>query len=163
MSDIALRSLNDSVKLVEFVLGNEEYGLPIELVKEIIRRPEITSMPSTSDGVVGMINLRGEIIPMVSLRAQLGLPGDLNEGGKVMIVEDCGTTVGLIVNEVHEVLTIQMENISEAPNLSQTNQNSCISAIGNVNNRLLTILDLNQVLFQGNGMVAQSVRPGEGK
>ena len=102
-------------QLVVFSLGNEEYGLPITQVQEIIRYAEPRTIPNAVRSVRGVINLRGKIIPVCDLKQGLGLDGQDGGERKIVIVESSLGTAGLIVDEVDEVLTVDDEQLEEPP------------------------------------------------
>lgn len=136
-----------SVQLVVFTLGQEEYGVMIQYVKEIIRKPEITQLPNAPDFIRGVINLRGEIIPILSLSGRFHLEDDVDsKESKVVIVEFADLTVGMEVNEVSEVLTLDTSNISQTPSMATSVNSMFISGVGQLDKRLLIILDVEQIL-----------------
>lgn len=138
--------MTQSVQLVVFTLGEEEYGVPIQFVKEIIRKPVVTHLPNAPAYVLGVINLRGQIIPILSLHHRFGLGFNDHQETKVVIVEFAELTVGMEVNEVSEVLTISNERISPAPAMATTIDSSFISGVGKLQDRLLIILDVERIL-----------------
>lgn len=135
-----------SMTIVELTLGNDAYGVPIECVREIIRKPPITHLPNAEQEVIGIINLRGNIIPMLSLNYLLGLNGARDEGEKVLIVEDESVVLGLLVNEVREVQKLDTSCMSEPPQLAIAGTRAFISGIARVNDKLLSVLNLAQIL-----------------
>ncbi len=139
-------------QLVVFSLGSEEYGLPITAVQEIIRYSRPRTIPSSPLSVRGVINLRGKIIPVCDLKQRLGLYAEEGEEGKIVIVEAGPVTAGLIVDEVEEVLTVEQEQLEDAPSQNE----GYISAVAKVGDRLLVLLDLHR-LFQGEGIDTESI------
>lgn len=135
-----------SIKLVDFTLGGEDYGIPIESVKEIIRMPDITVLPNAPEHVLGIINLRGVIIPILSLAQRFGMTGGEGTDPKVMVIELRGTLIGLQVSDVSEVLNIDRANISDAPAMASSINRSYIAGVGKVGNRLVVILNLARLL-----------------
>ncbi len=135
-----------TVQLVVFTLGQEEYGVMIQYVKEIIRKPEITQLPNAPDFVKGVINLRGQIIPILSLHERFRLNIDEKHETKVVIVEFSSLTVGMEVSAVSEVLTLDTSKISPTPPMATSIDSSFISGVGKLENRLLIILDIEQIL-----------------
>jgi purine-binding chemotaxis protein CheW len=123
-------------QLVVFTLGTEHYALPIQQVHEIIRYSEPRSVGSRADWVRGVISLRGRIVPVYDLAARLGVPSELSEHAKIVIVEAGAETAGVIVDGVEEVLTVQEEQIQEAPGADLT----LIDAIAKVDTRLIVLL-----------------------
>ena len=99
---------DEALQLVTFRLGNEEFGIDIRKVQEINRMIDITKIPNAPPYVEGVVNLRGKIIPIVSLRTKLGLgEADRDKTTRIMVVEIEGTVLGFIVDSVSEVLRIQ--------------------------------------------------------
>jgi purine-binding chemotaxis protein CheW len=138
--------VSESRQLVAFVLGNEEYGVPITRVQEIIRFTEPRSMPETPPHVGGVINLRGRIIPVVDLRQRLGATGERAEDSKIVIVELETATVGIEVDEVKEVLTVNADDCEPAPQGASAVSADVIDAVAKLEGRLLMILDLDRLL-----------------
>ena len=127
---------NNPRQLVVFTLGAEQYALPIQQVHEIIRYSEPRSVASRADWVRGVISLRGRIVPVYDLAARLGLVSELTEQTKIVIVEAGNETAGVIVDGVEEVLTVEDEQISEAPGADAT----LIESIAKIGNRLVVLL-----------------------
>lgn len=135
------------LQLVSFNIGEEEFGVDILKVQEIIRMLEITRVPNAPDYVEGVINLRGKVIPIIDLRKRIGMPSkDDDKDTRIVVVEIDNKVVGFIVDSVNEVLRIN-ENITEAPPPMVSGIDSeYITAIGKLNDRLLILLDLSRVL-----------------
>src|SRR3954470_24891421 len=112
MSDIT------SQQLVVFSLGAEEYALPIAAVHEIIRFTEPRTVASDAAWIRGVIGLRGKIIPIFDLGARMALENPGREPGKIVIVESGTGQVGLMVDEVEEVLTVSAEQLENVPSAS---------------------------------------------
>jgi purine-binding chemotaxis protein CheW len=132
-------------QLVAFTLGDEEYGIPITLVQEIIRFTPPRPIPGSSVHVEGVINLRGRIIPVVDLKRRFGISSEA-EDTKIVIVELAETTVGVIVDEVKEVITIDAETIESAPSGVASASTEYIDSVAKLDGRLLVILELSQLL-----------------
>ncbi len=116
-----------SQQLVVFSLGSEEYALPIGAVHEIIRFSEPRSVASEVAWIRGVIGLRGKIIPIFDLAARLELPATgATESGKIVILETGSDQVGVMVDEVEEVLTVSGEQLEDVPSASSDS----IEAIG---------------------------------
>ena len=137
------------LQLVSFKIGSEEYGIDILNVKEINRMVSITKVPNSPVFVEGIINLRGQIIPVVNLRTKLVMTMiEYDKDTRIVIVDIDGRTVGFLVDAVSEVLRIP-RNITEAPPELTTGKDSeYITAVGKLEDRLLTLLDLNKVLVK---------------
>jgi purine-binding chemotaxis protein CheW len=126
-----------SQQLVVFSLGTEEYALPIAAVHEIIRFSEPRSVASDVAWIRGVIGLRGKIIPIFDLAARLQLAGAENEPGKIVIVESGAGQVGVMVDEVDEVLTVQSDQLEAVP----TANADTIDAIAKIGDRLVILLN----------------------
>ncbi len=135
------------LQLVSFMIGDEEYGVDILLVQEIIRMLQVTKVPNAPDYVDGVINLRGRIIPVIDLRCKLGIERkEHDKNTRIVVVEVSGKTVGFIVDAVTEVLRIP-ESITEAPPEIVTGVNSeYIKAVGKLEDRLLILVDIEKML-----------------
>ena len=131
MSDIT------SQQLVVFSLGSEEYALPITQVQEIIRYTEPRAVASEAAWIKGVISLRGKIVPVCDLGARLGLPTELAEQAKIVIVETDSGTAGVIVDEVEEVLTVESEQLDAVPGAGT----DFIDAIAKIADRLVILLN----------------------
>ena len=130
---------------VVFSVGNEEYGIPILSVQEIISLPNLTQIPNTPDFIPGVINLRGTIIPLFELRRKFKMKsGELGSNTVVIIVQTDlqSKTVGLIVDNVSDVLSIAEENLKEMPDLTTNLDTKFIEKMGQVGNRLIIIIKL---------------------
>jgi len=136
------------VQLVVFRLSSEEFGLDISQVREIIRMQNITSMPKAPDFIEGVINLRGQIVGVMDLAKRFGLrPQARTEKSRVIIVEIKENTVGLIVDEVPEVLRIPEDQIDPTPAVIESQVHSeFITGVGKLEDRLLIILAVENIL-----------------
>ncbi|HUA72118.1 MAG TPA: chemotaxis protein CheW [Solirubrobacteraceae bacterium] len=124
-------------QLVVFTLGAEHYALPIQQVHEIIRYSEPRSVASRADWVRGVISLRGRIVPVYDLAVRLGVPSsELTEHTKIVIVEAGSETAGVIVDGVEEVLTVDDEQMQDAPGADTT----LIDSIAKIDDRLVVLL-----------------------
>jgi purine-binding chemotaxis protein CheW len=124
-------------RLVVFMVGDEEYALPIEAVQEIIRYTEPRSVASSVGWVRGVISLRGKIVPVFDLAARLGQP--LQVGGddhRIVIVEVAADMAGIIVGSVQEVMTVDQEQLEELP----SDHGDAIEAIAKIDDRLIVLL-----------------------
>lgn len=136
-----------SEQLVVFQLGNEEYALAISQVKEIINYGGATKLPNTPPHMEGMINLRGKVIPVVNLAKRFGMEKGLASEARAVIVEAAGRDVGVIVDEVREVLRIE-DNAIEQVQTVLTGAGKFIRGIGKLEGRLLIILDLDNLFSE---------------
>lgn len=134
-------------QLVVFRLADEDYGLNIETVREIIRLQAVTYVPDSPDFVEGLINLRGSVTPVVELRKRFGV--ELTEATsqtRIVVVDIGGENIGIIVDEVSEVLRISEDAIEPTSAVITTEDSYYIDGIAKLGDRLLILLDLERVL-----------------
>lgn len=130
-------------QFVVFKLGREEYGLDILKVQEIIRPLEITKLPNSLDYVLGIVNLRGEIIPIIDLKQFLNL-GTLEETdeARIIVIKQNNNALGIFVDKVHEVLQISKKKIKSSDAFDHNLNKKFIRGIAKVEGRLIILLDL---------------------
>lgn len=135
---------------VIFTINNEEFGLDIDAVREIIQVRQITRIPQSSQVVEGIVNLRGLIVPIVDLQKRFyGLPTEFGENSRIIIITLGNQAVGVIADEVSEVVRLNEELIAPPPPLVQQVSTGCgLKGIGKYENRLIVLLDLAQA-FSG--------------
>ncbi len=138
-------------KYLTFALGHEEFGLEILKVREIIGYMEITAVPQTPSYVKGVINLRGQVIPVVDLRLKFGMePAEVTEETCIIVVEitqdDRQFQTGIVVDRVKEVLDVAGENIEDSPQFGANVDTNFILGMGKVNNAVKILLDIDKVL-----------------
>lgn len=134
-------------QLVIFNLGQEDYGLDISSVEGIIKVQEITKMPKAPAVVEGVTNLRGAVVPVIDLRKRFGLPAStLSKDSRIVIIHTNHTKVGMMVDGVSEVLRIPEETIEQTPPIISTDETSFIMGIAKLDDRLITLLDVDKVL-----------------
>jgi purine-binding chemotaxis protein CheW len=139
----------DTIQVATFRCGAEEYGVDISQIQEIIRVVEVTRLPRTPDYVDGVINLRGQLIPIIDLRTRLGLQRAERTKNTRIIISDIGTKqVGIVVDSASEVLTIPLEAIEQAPEIMGGADGDYIQGVGKVGNRLVILLDLTMVAMK---------------
>ena len=141
----------NELQLVGFRIGKEMFGVPIELVHEIVRVPEVTSVPDALEYVEGVINLRGKIISVVDLRKRFG-EADIHPDRKnrILVANVEGTMVGLIVDAASEVLKLPNTEIEAPPsNVFDDAEVNYVTGVGKLNGRLIILLDLKRILDKG--------------
>ena len=150
-------------QLVVFRLSDEEYGASSDQIKEIVVLSEITRMPQTPDFIKGVMNLRGQVIAVIGLMSRFGLhenPEKLPE--HIIIVESEDYTVGMIVDEVLEVMRISQGTIETTPSLVETNiDNGYVEGIARVDDRLIIVLNLFHVLKGKEAVQLKRVAAGQ--
>lgn len=136
----------DDRQVVLFKLMQEDYGLPIDKVREINRMRAITKLPNTPAFLEGILDLRGRIIPVVDLRKWFGFDViEYQEETRIIVVDVAGRTVGIIVDAVHEVVRLDGAGI-EPPPATFIMQGQLVEAIGKLGNRLIILLDIDRLL-----------------
>lgn len=126
-----------------FQLQNEQYGVPIETVREINRVVEITPVPRTPEYVKGVMNLRGKIIPVVNLRVKFGMDAQEHTRDTCIIVIDTEIgQVGMIVDSVKEVADLNESQIEPSPILGNETTMSFVRGMGKVDNRVIILVDI---------------------
>ncbi|MBP6990378.1 MAG: chemotaxis protein CheW [Spirochaetes bacterium] len=136
------------IQLVSFVLDDVEYGVDILAVHEILRFPEITRLPNTPNFIIGVINLRGNVIPVVDVRRRFGFPrAKVTDLTRIIVIETNDKLVGLMVDNVHQVVRITQNNVDPPSELIEGVSEKYIWGIGRLKDRLIVILNLANILF----------------
>ena len=136
-------------KFLTFFLDREEYGLEILRVREIIGLLPITPVPRTSECVRGVINLRGKVIPVLSLRKKFGMPEvESTDHTCIIVVQSGDASLGMIVDRVSEVLDIASNDIVDAPSLGGGLRTDYILGIGKASGKIRLLLDIDRVLSE---------------
>jgi purine-binding chemotaxis protein CheW len=143
----------EEIQLVVFLLDNNgnmcEYGVPILQVQEINRVSEITRLPQVPDFIEGMINLRGEIIPVIDLKKRFEMgKTEHGENTRIIVFDIAGKKSGIIVDDVSEVLHMAQKDIAEPPILIGGISSRYLTGVGKVDDRLIILLDLTKILNQ---------------
>ncbi len=134
-------------QFVVFKLGDEEYGVPITQVKEINRLTTTTKVPRSPVFVEGIINLRGQIIPIIDMKKRFDLPLTEYTGeARIIVIQVGNNTFGVEVDSVSEVLRINSSNIEPAPHIVCGIDSIYITGVAKVGERLLILLDLDKLL-----------------
>ncbi|MDP9017542.1 MAG: chemotaxis protein CheW [Candidatus Eremiobacteraeota bacterium] len=137
----------EKIQVVSFHLGNEEYGVDISQVQEIIRMVDITHVPRAPHFMEGVINLRGQLIPIIDLRTRFGMSrAEHTKNTRIVVTEIAGKRVGIIVDSVSEVLNLPVENVEEAPEMIAGVGTEYISGVGKMGDRLIILLELQKVI-----------------
>lgn len=138
----------DILQLVSFKLDEIEYGVDILSVHEILRIPEITRLPNTPEYIKGVINLRGNVIPVVDIRLRFGMQlVAFTELSRIIVVEIGEKLVGLLVDNVYQVIRLSRSRIDEPHDLIEGISTEFINGIGRLQDRLIVILRLDNILF----------------
>jgi purine-binding chemotaxis protein CheW len=136
--------------IVGFRIGRETFGVPIALVHEIVRVPEITSVPDSPGYVEGVINLRGKIVSVVDLRKRFGEKQiAANKKNRILVAEVEGKMVGLIVDAASEVIKIPDHEVDLPPSVFEEGELNYVTGVGKLHGRLIILIDLNKILQKG--------------
>lgn len=139
--------MENEVQLVACAIEGEEYAVDIRSVQEIIRLQEITRVPHASPYVSGVINLRGRVIPVMDIRKRFTLPSkEYGEATRIIIIDSDGALVGMIVDNVSEVIRLPRQDIGLPPAGSSSINSEFFNGIGKLGNRLLVMLNLEKIL-----------------
>lgn len=134
--------------LLTFVLGREEFGIPVTQVREVIRVADITRVPHAPAHVRGVANLRGRILAVVELRSRLGLPpADLTPRSRVVVVEVRGCVLGLLVDAVRQVTKVPEASVVPAPEEVISADVDYLRGVARWQSRLIILLDLEKALL----------------
>lgn len=144
-----------SMQLVSFRLADEEYGIEITKIREIILMGEITQVPQTPHYVKGLINLRSMVIPVIDLRTRFGLPEEeLTEESRIMVLHVGARTVGIVVDAVSEVLRVTQDQIAPPPPTVANLGQEYLTGLVKLEERLLIMLDIDGILGEEETMIS---------
>lgn len=144
----------DEIQLVVFTLKSGdavcEYGVPITQVQEINRLTTPTKLPKVPAFVEGIINLRGNVIPIIDLKKRFDMPAtEHTDDTRIIVVDIDGKTVGIVVDEVTEVLRLPLANIEPPPAVIGGIAAEFLTGVGKLDGRLLIMLDMTKILSEG--------------
>ncbi len=138
---------DDLIQLVTFRIGEEEFGVDILAVQEIIRMMQITMVPRAPEFIEGVINLRGKVIPVINMRTRFNKPAlDQDSNTRIVVMELENKIVGFLVDGVSEVLRIPESTVEDPPPVVAGIGSEYIRGIGKLDNRLLILLNLDNLL-----------------
>jgi purine-binding chemotaxis protein CheW len=136
------------MQMISFSLGEGEFGVDIKRVKEVIRIGEITHMPRAPDFLKGVINLRGEVIPVIDLRERFGLPTQAaTDKSRLIVVEIEQKSVGMVVDEVSDVMRVVQADIDASPFWREWLTRQYVYSVARVNGQLIVLMDVDAVLI----------------
>lgn len=145
-----LKTVGETTQFIVIRLGDEQYGIDIKYIDNIVRMQHITRVPKVDAYLKGVINLRGEVIPVMSIRIKMGLEADVETKSSRIIIlklEQQGT-IGVIVDEVQEVVTLENDQIERIAYDSKEEKDSFLCGIGKCEGGLISLLDLNTVVSE---------------
>ena len=135
------------IQLVTFNLEDETYGINVMLVQEVLRVSEIAPVPGAPPYVLGIINLRGNVVTVIDTRSRFGLqPGEITDSPSIVIIESEKQVVGILVDSVAEVVELNTSEIDSAPNVGNEESSRYIQGVATKDDTLLIVVDLNKLL-----------------
>ena len=143
-----VKVFSEATQYIKIAVGEEFYGVDISVIENIVRMQRITRVPNVAAYIKGVINLRGEIVPIMNLRLKIGLEEiEYTKDNRIIIIktENYGK-IGLIVDAVKEVVALEEDQLEKLP-YDNTEENHFVSAVGKVDNTLISVLDLGVVLY----------------
>lgn len=152
-------AISTAAEYLTFRLGKEEYAVDILRVQEIRGYDEATRMANAPDYVKGVINLRGSIVPIIDLRMLFNLPEPSYDSFTVVIVLNvCGTVVGMVVDSVNDVFGIPSQELKPAPDFGSAVDTSFLAAIASLQDRMVMVVDMER-LAQGTVLASLTPQP----
>ncbi len=140
-------SAGEGSQFVTFTLADEEYGVDIMKVQEIIGYRGFTKIPNVGEYIKGVLNLRGTVVPVVDLRLKFNMDEkDYDQYTVIMIVEVAGRIMGIIVDSVSDVVSLAADEIQPTPNFSSNISTDFIKGMGKKEEKFIILLDINKVL-----------------
>jgi len=136
------------LQVVIFGLGNEEYGVDISSLREIIRMVDITRIPKLPDFIEGVINLRGQTTTVIDLRKRFDMDPALTASARMIIVDLKGESIGMIVDSVSEVKSISLDDIDQVPSIKETRTQDYLKGICKLGERIIILLDHEKILSE---------------
>ena len=147
MDNTAKQADNPIIRWVTFRLENEKYGINVMMVQEVLRVTEIAPVPGAPDYVLGIINLRGNVVTVIDSRKRFGLQAkDMDDSTRIVIIESENQVVGILVDSVAEVVDIRASEIEQAPNVGTEESAKFIQGVSSIDGELLILVDLNKLL-----------------
>lgn len=129
-------------KFITFAMGEEEYGVPVLQVVEIVRRESLISVPHARDELLGLMDIRGAVLPLINLRTRLGLGKEIPEGDRAIVMEMAGRRVALAVDRVSHVESFPEEMVDTGPTAMRSASSRFILGVGKKSDRFVILLDL---------------------
>ncbi len=139
---------NDEVlQWVTFQLEEETYGINVMQVREVLRYTEIAPVPGAPDYVLGIINLRGNVVTVIDTRSRFGLmQGETNDNTRIIVIESERQVIGILVDSVAEVVYLRSSEIDTTPSVGTDESSKFIQGVSNRDGKLLILVDLNKLL-----------------
>ncbi len=140
----------DSIQYIVIRLGEEQFGIDIRYIDNIVRMQRMTRVPKVPEYLKGVINLRGEVIPVISIRLKMGLEVDeITKATRIIILkQEQEGNMGIIVDEVKEVVTLHAEDVEKMTRESKKGKANFISGVGKHGSELISLLDLSTITLE---------------
>jgi purine-binding chemotaxis protein CheW len=149
IDDIEESGNDPIIQLVTFRLQDETYGINVMHVQEVLRITEIAPVPGAPDYILGIINLRGNVVTVIDTRLRFGLPdGEATDSSRIVIIESDKQVVGIMVDAVAEVVELKESQIDSAPNVGNEESSRYIHGIATMESGLLIVVDLQKLLTE---------------
>ena len=149
MSQAAESSNDPLIQWVTFKLDSEVYGIDVMQVQEVLRVSEIAPVPGAPNYVMGIINLRGNVVTVIDTRKRFGLSeNEIDDSTRIVIIESDGNVVGMLVDSVAEVVDLKRSEIESSPNVGNDESSKYIQGVATVNGELLILVDINKMLSE---------------
>jgi purine-binding chemotaxis protein CheW len=137
------------IQLVTFRLKDETYGINVMQVQEVLRVAEIAPVPGAPHYVLGIINLRGNVVTVIDTRVRFGLPSaEIDDLSRIIVIESEAQVVGILVDSVAEVVDLHVSEIDSAPNVGNEESSRYIQGVASRDSNLLIVVDLNKLLSE---------------
>ncbi|MBE0437503.1 MAG: chemotaxis protein CheW [Methylomicrobium sp.] len=147
MSEFDTKQNNPVLQWVTFRLGDEKYGINVMQVQEVLRVAEIAPVPGAPSYVLGIINLRGNVVTVIDTRNRFGLMSkETDDNSRIVIIETESHIIGILVDSVAEVVELRSSDIETAPNVGNEETSRYIQGVTSRDNELLILVDLNKFL-----------------
>ncbi|MCP3698411.1 MAG: chemotaxis protein CheW [Aliivibrio sp.] len=148
--EIRKDQVNDEVlQWVTFQLEEETYGINVMQVREVLRHTEIAPVPGAPDYVIGIINLRGNVVTVIDTRARFGLmQGEITDNTRIIVIESERQVIGILVDSVAEVVYLRSSEIDTTPSVGTEESAKFIQGVSNRDGKLLILVDLNKLLSE---------------
>lgn len=149
MNDVAEENDDTIIQWVTFRLEGEKYGIKVMQVQEVLRMTEIAPVPGAPHYVLGIINLRGNVVTVIDTRRRFGLADVENDDEtRIVIVEANNNVVGILVDSVAEVVDLKMSEVETAPNVGNDESSKYIQGVSSTGDSLLILVDVNKLLSE---------------
>lgn len=150
--ELGNQAATEMIQFIVVCLGEEQYGIDIRYIDNIVRMQHITRVPKMPDYLKGVLNLRGEVIPVISMRLKMGLEADeITKNSRIIVIRlEQEGNVGFLVDEVKEVVRLSSDDIEKITYNKKEDKANLITAVGKHNGELISLFDLNAISLEDN-------------